>query len=198
MEEIILDAIERKDLSKFREVGFVAGVLYGDGVEKSTPVKFDEKSLNKVLNTHGSNAKVWININNSKKFGFIKEVQRRPMTRNVTHIDVQIVSKDHEIKMVIPIAFKGEDALKSRQLQLQIHKSDITIVGKMASMPDSIEFDVSEMNLGDTITIDQFNLDKLLKIENEEAVIGAVVNLRILPTEDEVTETETETNTEAK
>jgi len=191
MEEIILDAIERAD-GKFRESGFVAGVLYGDGIVAATPVKFEEKSLNKVLSKHGNSAKIWVNINNSKKYGFIKEVQRKAMTRTVSHIDVQIVSKDHEIKIQIPITFQGEDSLVVRQLQLQVYKSELNVYGKMALMPDVLTVDVSKMELGDTITLDNFDLDKLLKIENEDVVYGTIINLRVQPVE-EVEEVETET-----
>jgi len=188
MNEIMLDAIERAD-GKFRETGFVPGVLYGDGVAAATAVKFEERSLNKLLSSHGNSAKLWININNSKKFGFIKEVQRKPMTRTVSHIDVQIVSKDHEIKLQIPINFQGEDNLINRQLQLQVYKSDITVFGKMASMPDVIDVDVSAMELGDTITSNNFGLDKLLKIDNEDDIYGTIINLRVQPVEAVETET---------
>jgi len=178
MNEITLDAMERAD-GKFRESGYVAGILYGDGFETATAVKFEEKSLNKLLNSQGNSAKLFININNSKKFGFIKEVQRKRLTRNVTHVDVQIVSKDHEIKIQVPITYKGEDILRTKQLQLQVYKTEITVFGKMALMPDGIDVDVSEMILGDTITLDNLGLDKLLKIENEEAIYGTIINLRV-------------------
>lgn len=190
MEEIILNAIERSK-GKFRESGFIPGVLYGDGIEAATAVKFDERSLNKVLSNHGNSAKLWININNSKKFGFVKEVQRKFITRTVSHIDVQIVSKDHEIKLQIPINFQGEDSLVNRQLQLQVYKSELSVFGKMALVPDAVTVDVSEMKLGDTITLNNFSLDKLLKIENEDAVYGVIINLRVQPVEDVEVETET-------
>lgn len=182
MNENNLEAIVRTD-GKFREAGFVPGILYGDGVEAATSVKFEEKALNRLLTSHGNSAKVWININNSKKFGFVKEVQRKHLTRKVTHIDVQIVSKDHEIKMQIPITFTGEDVLRTKQLQLQVYKTEISAFGKMALMPDVVDIDVSEMKLGDTITLSNFGLDKLIKIENSDAVYGTIINLRVQPAE---------------
>jgi large subunit ribosomal protein L25 len=188
MDEIILKAIKRAD-GKFRESGFVAGILYGDGVEAATAVKFEEKALNKVITNHGKNAKLWIEINNSKQFGFIKEVQRKHLTKNITHIDVQIVSKDHEIKMQIPIVFNGEDILKTKLLQLQVYKSEINSFGKMALMPEMVEVNVSEMKLGETITLSNFGLDKLLKIDDEDTIYATVINLKVQPTEAVAVET---------
>jgi len=179
MEEIILEAIQReKQTGRFNEIGFVPGVIYGDSIESANSVKFDEKELKKVLNVHGSHAKIWIKFNNEKKFGFIKEVQRKPMSGALTHIDVQIVSKNHEIKRQIPIIFKGEDDLRNIQLTLQIYKSETTVFGKIALMPDTIHVDVSEMKLGDTVIFETFNLNKELKNDSEDTVYGMVVNVR--------------------
>lgn len=193
MEEIFLQAIEReKQHGKFRDKGFVPGALYGDNVSESILVKFDELGLKKVIASHGSNAKVWIMLNNNKKFGFIKEVQKHPVTAKLIHISVQIVSKDHKLKLQIPIVFKGQDDLKQRQLQLQVYKSEITVLGKLDLMLDAIYVDVSEMLLGDSISLNSFNLDKHLKVsEKEETVFGVINNIKIQPI-DTVDEAETE------
>ncbi len=198
MEETILKAIERaKQPGKFRENGFTAGVLYGDNIAAANSVKFKTNALNEIITRHGANAKVWLEYNNTKKFGFIKELQREPITRQVTHVDIQIVSKDQEIKLQIPVIFKGEDNLELRQLQLQVNKSDITVAGKMNLMPDSIQIDVSDMKLGDSITSDKFKLDKQLKLsEKEDTVYGVVVNKYLNASAEAETKTEIKAETE--
>jgi len=192
MEKITLEAAERtKQTGKFRESGFVPGVIYGDSIAGATSVKFVALALNKIFTCNGSNAKVWIKYNNNKKFGFIKEVQKHPVTGSVVHIDVQIVSNDHDIKLQIPIAFKGEDDLKQRQLQLQVYKSEITVLGNLALMPDAIFVDVSEKKLGDTISLNNFDLDEQLKMsEEQDTVYGIIIDLN-KQTIDEAVETET-------
>ena len=193
MEEVILVAIERiKQPGRFKEMGFVPGVLYGDGVTGATSVKFDTIALNKVLTRHGSNAKVWIKYDNNKKFGFIKDVQKDAISGSITHIDVQIVAKDHEIKLQIPIVFKGDDNLNNMQLQLQIYKSEMHVSGKMALMPDTIYIDVSEKKLGDTITLKDFDLDKQINVsEKEDEIYGVIIN-KIVPidSDEEITDTD--------
>ena len=193
MEEIILKAIERtKQPGKFREDGFVPGVLYGDGIADSNLVKFEAAALKKIIALHGSNAKVWVKFNNKKKSGFIKEVQKNPLSGSVIHIDVQIVSKDQELKLQIPIVFKGEDELKQKQLQLQVYKSQITVIGKIAMMIDAIYVDVSEKQLGETITLNNLDLDKQLKVsEQEDTVFGIIINLKNQPVDNEVETEET-------
>lgn len=192
MEEIILNAFERTaGNKKFKEDGFIAGVIYGDSVKEATSVKFELLPLRKILAKHGSNAKVWVKLGEDKKFGFIKEIQRHPVTAKINHIDVQLVSQDHEIKLQLHIAFKGEEALTAKILQLQIHKSDIDVFGKMGLMPDGLSIDVSEKELGDTITIKDFNLNKEIKVnDREDEVYAAVVQLKEEEAEPEAEATE--------
>lgn len=176
LEEIILNAFERTAGTKrFRENGFIPGVIYGDTVKNSEPVKFEEVPLKRVLEKHGSNAKMWIQYGKDKKYGFIKEIQRHPVSDKIIHVDVQLVSKKHEIKLQLPIIFKGEDKLTSKVLQLQIHKPEIDVSGRMDLMPDTVTVDVSEKELGDTVTVNDFNLDKQIKVNDIESEIYATV-----------------------
>lgn len=199
MEETILNAVERTMQPKrCREAGFTPGVLYGDSVTNAITVQFETAALKKVLATHGSNAKVWVKYGGNKKFGFIKEVQRHPVTAKLIHTDVFLVSQDHEVRMQIPITFEGRDSLDN--VLLQVHKSEIEVLGKAALMPEAVVVDVSTMALGDTITSKNFNFDKQIKItDSENEIYGIITPLRELA---EVPETvvaaEPETEAETK
>ena len=189
MEKVILDAFERiPGNKKFKEDGFIAGVIYGDNIKEAISVKFELLALKKILGKHGSNAKVWVKYGEDKKFGFVKEIQRHPVTAKINHVDIQVVSLDHEIKLQLPISFKGEANLIDNILQLQIQKSDIDVAGLMNLMPDSVIIDISEKKLGDTITIRDFDLDKNIKITDEDDQIYAVVIPMKEKIEEEVTE----------
>ncbi len=190
MGEIQLNASVREASKKFREPGFVPGVVYGYNVE-TTSVKFDEKDLRKAIVSGGANARVWVKIGRkAKKFGFIKEVQKKLLKDQIQHVDIQLVSKDQEINMSIPIQFKGVEQLRSKQLMLNIQKSDINAVGKMEYLPDSLEIDVSEMELNDAITIESFNLHNSVRVnDSSETVYGLITGLEQFSSEDLETET---------
>ncbi|PKM56208.1 MAG: 50S ribosomal protein L25 [Firmicutes bacterium HGW-Firmicutes-5] len=167
MEEIIIEALERpKKSGKFKEQGFVPGVLYGEGIEATTSVKFDALVIKKLISHHGSNAKVWVQYKGSKKFGFVKQ----------------------KIQLHVPIHFNGEDALKINQLEFQIYKHEVTVTGDMTLMPEAIEVDVSEMALGDQITYADFKLDESLVTDDLELVYGVVNHLKVLEVEEPETD----------
>lgn len=181
MAETILNAYERTVTKKFRETGFIPGVLYGDSdsIANTTPVKFQTTVLTKILKQHGSNAKIWINYGNKKSFGFIKEVQKHPLEGNVIHIDVQLVSQNHEVKMHLPISFKGKENLEQRRLVLNVTKSEIDVFGKASLMPDIVEIDVSEKEIGDTLTLNDFTLDPGIKItDNKGEIYGTITYIK--------------------
>lgn len=181
MEQTILNAIERTTQSK-KESGFTPGVLYGDDISKATSVKFKTADLTKIVTKHGSNAKLWVNYGSNKKFGFIKEVQRDPLTRQINHIDIHLVSQNHEVKMQLPITYKGKEDLEHRLLTVQIYKSEVDVLGKPVLMPDAINVDLSEKKLGDKITLKDFGLDEQIKTgSKEDEVYGIIASLQEKP-----------------
>ncbi len=187
MEEIILTALDRDTKNrKFREPGYVAGVIYGDGVEGSVPVKFSESNLLKVIAKHGSHSKVNVLYGNANKIGFLKEVQRNPVTQAVIHVDMQVVSSTHEIKVLLPIIFKGKEQLFNKQLRLQTHKSEIEVQGRIDAMPDAAEVDVSGKELGDSVTTADFVFGSGIRIVDKDTEsYGNIVHLHALAAEPE-------------
>ncbi len=194
MEETILKATVRRDApQKVRKAGFTPGVL-NESDTTSTTVQFDTLALNKVLTRHGPNAKIWVEMDKKKRFGFIKEVQRHPVEGKVIHIAVQLLAKDQEVKMHLPVVFHGREELEHRFLQVQVHKAEIEVMGKATLMPDAVAADVSKLESGDTITAKNFNLSKEMKILDEENEIYAVIKTM----KEEVVEEPEEVKPEAK
>lgn len=191
MEKIILKAQERTEkLRDVRNGGFVPGVLYGAGSE-ATSVQFNAAALQKVITKYGHNAKMWIELNDTQKFGFIKEVQKHPVEGKVIHIDVQMVSQDQEIKLLLPINYSGLEELEKRLLVVQVTKNEVEVVGKASILPNGIVIDVANMKSGDTITYQNFDLDEEIKNNDAEDEIYALIKDKKEQVEEEETSDET-------
>jgi large subunit ribosomal protein L25 len=175
MQETVLKAMARSESPKtVRNAGLVPGVLNGSDTS-SVSVKFEAAALNKIIAQHGANAKIWVELGADKKFGFIKEVQKHPVDRKIIHVAIQLVSKDQDVKMQLPIAFHGRDDLEHKSLQLQIYKSEIDVVGKALLMPDVVIVDISKKELGETVTAADFKLPKEIKILDSEHETYAMI-----------------------
>lgn len=178
MEVTILKATERSENPKnARKAGFTPGVL-NEHDTTSTSVQFDSAELNKLLVKHGSNAKVWIEMNKKKRFGVIKEVQKSPVEGKVIHVSIQLISKDQEIKMILPITFHGREDLTNRSLELHVTKSEIEVEGKASLMPDTVLIDVSKRALGDIITMVDFVLPKGITMLDAKHETYATIKVR--------------------
>jgi len=175
MEDIILKAMPRTEKpKKVRTAGLIPGVLNGPGT-LSTSVEFENVPLNKIITRHGTNAKLWVMFNDEKKFGFIKEVQRHPVEGKIIHVAIQMVSKDQDVKMQLPINYDGHSELENRLLQLQVYKPEIEVEGKAVLMPDEAVADVSKKVAGDSITAADFTLPKGIKILDAKTEVYAVI-----------------------
>lgn len=186
MGETILNAMARTEKPrKLRGSGFIPGVLYGDNLSQSASVKFEEGALRRVLNDHGANAKVWVTYDNGKKFGVIREVQRQPITGNLLHIDIQMIGQGQDIRLQLPITFKGKENLEPKHLLLHVNKSEVEVTGKAELMPDAIVIDVSAKNVGDNITSDDFQLTDLTVLDKPGEVYGIITAIRTAEVDNE-------------
>ncbi len=150
-----------------RAAGFIPGVLHGPGT-KSTSVQFEKSAFIRILAKHGSNAKVWIELNKDKHFGILKEIQKDPLDKSIIHVTFHLVEQDQEIKMIVPVVFSGRDDLENRFLMLQVLKEHVEVSGKAASMPESILVDVTGKELNDFITTSDIHLPKDVRILSAE------------------------------
>lgn len=177
MEEMVLKAVARDGkVKRLRREGFTPGVL-NESDTTSTPVQFETAALKKLIERHGPNARVWIEMDGKKKFGFIKEIQKHAVDWNVIHVSFQLIGHERELKMHLPITFHGRDELGHRQLQLLIHKSDVEVEGQIAKMPDAAVVDVTGKESGYHILAADIQLPKGIRILDAEGEIYAVVKI---------------------
>ncbi|MEA4888724.1 MAG: 50S ribosomal protein L25 [Clostridiaceae bacterium] len=175
MEEIILKAMTRSESpKKARRAGFIPGVLNANDTT-STSVQFEAIELNRIITRHGSNAKLWVDFEDAKKFGFIKELQKNPVDGKVIHASIQLVSTEQDVKMILPISYHGRDDLESHLLQIQVYKDEVAVIGKPMLMPDVVTVDIAKKEQGSTVTAIDFHLPAEIKILDPEQEIYAVI-----------------------
>lgn len=180
MEETVLRSETRIGNAKqFREAGRTPGVLHIPG-SASVSVQFETASLNKILTQHGLNAKVWVMTDGVKKFGFIKEVQKRPMDFKILHVVVQMVDQDKSIIMELPVVFHGREKLESRSLETHMLKTEIKVECKSSNLPEAAIVDVSAKELEDNITAADFKFPEgVVVLDRADTVYAIVKHVRM-------------------
>ena len=137
-----------------RREGRVPAVIYGDKKDPEI-VSLDYVDVFKAVNTGTFLSTVFnINVEGSGKSRVIpRDVQFDPVKDFPMHIDFLRIDKDAKLVVEITVHFIGEEESPGmkRGGVLNIVRHEIEILSPADKIPDSIEADISEMDIGDTL-----------------------------------------------
>lgn len=196
MERIVLKAKERKisgkgALNELRNNDKLPCILYGQEI-KSQPIIVDGKEFRKILRDHGETALITIEINGNSHVTLIKEIQRDTLKNSIMHVDFYKVSMTEAVEFLIPITLIGESiGVKEEDGILQQQKREITAKALPTDMIQNIDVDISDLKIGDTITVADIEVDDKIEIlDAPEEVIISIVAPKYEEEEEEETEEE--------
>ncbi len=192
-----LTVSERTDLrhSSLRELrakGNFPAVVYGNQKEAKT-IFVDEGNFLKAIKESGRNGVLSLEINGSKEKVMLTEYQQDPIKGNIMHADFLIVNMSQEIDVEVRIDLVGQaEGVKSGgMLQQTLHT--VTVSSKPDDIPGSIEYDVSELKIGDSIIIADLNVDGSYTISQDEDEVVASILPPTVETDDAEEEVSSET-----
>jgi len=187
MAVISLDVVERENTGTgnaraARRDGMVPGVLYG-GDKKSVAIAMKQNEVIKALNS-GSFLANMIEIKHDGKPQKVltKDVQFHPVTEVPVHIDFFRVTAKSIIEVEVSVNLIGEEEAPGLKEggTLNLVRHAIEVKCPAGSIPDSIDVDVSAMEIGDAIHISDVTLPEGVKpsIDDRDFTIATVVQSR--------------------
>ena len=197
MEKIELKATIRKTMGngparELRRQGLIPAILYGP---KSEPIMLSVviREFENIIKT-GNIGQMLLNleIQNGKKqikTAMIKELQTQPVTGNLLHIDFYEVAMDQKIRVSIPVVTTGEAVGVELGGILQVVRHEVDVFCYPNEIPESIEVDITNMEVGDSLHIGDVALDEAIELA-DEANFTVVTVLSPKVEEEEVEEEE--------
>ena len=179
-------------MRRLRRAGRVPGVMYGGDSE---PVSFDvdARILRNMLNRAGAMLQVSVDGGKPQPV-LIKDVQHHPLRGDIVHADMLRVDMNVAIQAPIPVELTGAEESPGVDAGgiLNQEARELTVEALPADMPDVLTFDVSKLEMNETVTLADLGVPAGLTIigEASEIVIATVTPPTLEPTEDEI-ETET-------
>ena len=166
-DQIILNADprERTGSNKARVIrkidGMVPAIVYGD--EKETiNLKLKLNELTKAAENELFYTQVLlIKTGNEEEKVVLKELQKDPAKGKFLHADFQRVSRKTKLKVVIPVNFINEDeCIGVREDGGVVAKAirEIEIMCLAGNIPESIDVDIENLNLGESIRLTEISL----------------------------------------
>jgi large subunit ribosomal protein L25 len=179
---------------RLRASGKVPAVLYGRGAEPRA-ITVDWRELRSALTTDkGLNALITLDIDGTRTEAVVKEMQRHPVRRDVLHVDFLSVDVDKPIFTDVPIVLEGEPILVLREQGVVDQVMNAIIVhAKPASVPGHLSVDVSDLEIGHTITVADLVLPAGVTTDadpEEPIVIAQLTSLALAEDEGEAEEGE--------
>ena len=184
--ELNLDPREAqgKANKRLRRAGIVPGVAYGMG-EASTNVQVDAKTFETLYRAAGRTSVVKLRLPGSSTIssGFIKSVQRHPLSGQAIHVDYLLVNLTVEMEVDVPLVFTGEaPAVEETGGTLLHNLSSVRVKALPNDIPHEISVDVSGLvSLDLAIHVKDLNLNRDLVqvLSDPDTLIATVVPPRV-------------------
>lgn len=189
-----------RSTNRLRREGKVPGVVYGMGTDP-VAVEVAWPELRKALITDaGLNALIDLTVDGTTRLAMIRELQRHPVRRDVSHVDFLLVDADKALVVEVPIVLIGDDEKISREqgiLDQALHF--LTVEAKPDAIPNQLEVDGSDLGIGDVIRVEDIVLPPgvTTDVDGEEAVIIGSVTRASIEDEEEGAEGEAAEGAEA-
>jgi large subunit ribosomal protein L25 len=166
--EIIVQAKKRDSKGKgasrrLRRAGLVPGIVYG-GDKEAVSIELDHKNLFMQFRHEAFHASILtLDLDGKKESVLLRDYQLHPVRNTIQHIDFQRVSATDKIHVKVPLHFINEDVAPGVKLGggLITHimtEADISCLAK--DLPEFIEVDLSNLDVGQTIHLSQIKLPK--------------------------------------
>ena len=196
MERIELQTTVRKSTGNspargLRRSGYIPAVLYGP---KTDPIllSVNVKDLEEVFK-QGNVLQVILDlvIQNGKKItkaAMVKELQTHPVSGHFIHIDFYEIDMKRQINVMVPVITKGHSVGVENGGMLDIVRREIELLCLPGDIPDAIEIDITDLDVGDSIHVEDIPLGENIEISAD--VNFTVVTVLTPKVEEEVVEEE--------
>jgi large subunit ribosomal protein L25 len=146
---------------RLRAEGKVPAVVYGQNSEP-TSVSVAWPELRKALTTEaGMNALITLTIagDSDTHLSIIKDLQRHPVRRDVIHVDFQLINRDEELTVEVPIQLIGvaKEVEQKKGIVDQLMYT-LTIQAKPGFIPTALEADINDLDVGTAIHVSDIAL----------------------------------------
>ena len=186
----------RSDLKTLRKIGKVPAIVYGYGT-KNTSVKVDEVEFIKVIREVGRNGVIELGVGSKTIKVMVSDYQFDPLKNQITHIDFLAINMSEERTVEVPVQLTGEAVGAKEGGVVEQPLFDLEVTATPDNIPESIEIDISELDVNDSYSVADIKVSGDFTIENdpEESVV-TVVPPTEEPTEEEIEAMEGESETE--
>ncbi len=185
---IELEVFNRESLGKqankkYRKDGFIPAVIYGKNKDNLN-ILVDPIKLKKLLkNEAGENTIIEMKLDKSdlKKNVLLKDAHLDTLTSDPLHLDFYEITEGMDVKVSAPLLFTGKPEGVKNGGVIQTLSNEIKIECLPTNIPNIIEINISDLNIGDTLRVKDIKpMDGIEILSNPESTIISVLAPRLV------------------
>ncbi|MDY0133084.1 MAG: 50S ribosomal protein L25/general stress protein Ctc [Desulforegulaceae bacterium] len=174
MKFIEIEALERKETGKqagkaLRRDKRIPAVIYGRKTE-ALPVSVNTIDLEKAIKkTDTMEVFLKVALGSNTYQAMIKELQADVVSGKFLHADFLTIEKDQVLDFRVPVEVFGEEECPGIENggMLQILRREIDVRCTADNIPESVKIDVSELELGDAVHIEEIEFGPEVEVDKE-------------------------------
>lgn len=161
----------KKGTNAVRRAGAVPCVIYGGGetVHFSVPTP-EFKQLIYTPHSYIVN----FDIEGKKETAVMREVQYHPISGDVLHVDFYRVDKSKPVAIDLPVVLTGNSEGVKLGGKLILSKRKLRVSALVKDLPDTVDVDVTELELGKSIFVGDLHIPGLDILTPTSTAICAV------------------------
>ena len=166
---------------RLRRAGKVPAVVYGLDTE-TVRVAVPARELGHILaGESGLNTLITLQLDGDDILTLARQIQRDPLRGDFVHVDFIRIRRDVAVAAEVPVHLVGEaTGVRDGGLLEQLVFS-LQVEAKPEAIPNSIEVDVSELEIGDQLRISDLRLPAAVDVQHEpEELVVQVVMPRVV------------------
>lgn len=190
MSEVVLNIEKRGEIGKqaakrLRRSGKTPGIYYMHG-EESVPISLDNKELYLVIHHEASIIDLKFDSGDKSKC-VIREIQWHPVQDTPVHVDLMGIKMTEKGQFEVPVHLTGNPVgVKQQGGVLEQIIREISVECLPGDIPEHLEVDVTDLEIGDAIRVDQLEIDKVKILTDPSQSIAIVRAPRVVEEEDAV------------
>ena len=175
----IREGTGKETARKLRARGLIPAIFYGAHTQ-TIPLIVDPKELSQTLQTEaGGNVLIDLEIRkgdqSERKVVMVKELQLDHLQKRALHSDFYEVARDVLVTVEVPIHLVGKpEGTKMGGILEQVRRV-IEVLCLPGDIPKSIDIDVSSLMIGDSVHVNEIQVEKAKILSETNFTIATVV-----------------------
>ncbi|MBN1281600.1 MAG: 50S ribosomal protein L25/general stress protein Ctc [Alphaproteobacteria bacterium] len=131
----------------------IPAVIYGEN-KSPVAIELDGRGFEMLIKQPGLRTKLFeIDVKEGKENAMLVDIQYHPVSDRVVHVDFKRIDVKKPVNVVVPVEIINAEISKGLKLGgvLNFAVRSVALVGLIESIPEKIQIDLADLNIGDSV-----------------------------------------------